>query len=135
PGADPAVTSGTRIGAALQAAVDAHDPRFPGAQDILLVSDGDDPEDDREWLRGADAARKAGFPVHAVGIGNPDAAAPIWFEDGLLEAPPREGQPPDVVRTRLEEDVLRQIAAETRGQYLSARREIPRLGEFFTAVI
>lgn len=135
PGADPAATSGTRIGAALQAAVEAHDPRFPGSQDIILISDGDDPQNDREWLHGADAARKAGIPIHSVGIGNPNVGSLIWLEDGFLELPPVEGQPPDFVRTRLHEDVLRQIAAETRGHYLPARREPPRLGDFFRSVV
>jgi Ca-activated chloride channel family protein len=135
PGADPAVTSGTRVGAALEVAVAAHDPRFPGSQDIILLSDGDDPQNDREWLRGADAARKAGIPIHTVGIGNPGAGSLIWVEDGFVELPPMEGQPPNFVRTRLHEEPLKQIAAETRGHYLASRREPPRLGEFFRSVI
>jgi Ca-activated chloride channel family protein len=118
PGADPAITSGTRIGAALVAAVAAHDPRFPGSQDVILVSDGDDPGDDREWQRGATAARAAGIPVHTVGVGNPDQGAGIVVGD-------------HPVLTKLEEDPLREVAATTRGQYLAARRDVPRLGEFF----
>src|SRR5947209_5487527 len=35
--------SGTRIGAGLHAALAAHDPDAAGYQDLLLVSDGDDP--------------------------------------------------------------------------------------------
>ena len=54
--------SGTRIGAALKAAVEAHDKRFPAYKDIVLISDGDDPADDKEWVRGADEARKAEIP-------------------------------------------------------------------------
>lgn len=123
PGADPDVVSGTRIGAALVAAVEAHDPRFPGSQDIILVSDGDDPGDDREWARGADAARRAGIPVHTVGVGNPAEPTAIVVGD----------QNPDLVQTKLEEEPLKQIAAETRGEYLPARRQVPRLGEFFRA--
>ena len=118
PGADPKVVSGTRLGLALKLAVEAHDERFPGSQDILLISDGDDPADDQEWRLGADAARKAGIPVHTVGVGNPDQPAVIPFGEEL-------------VSTKLEEEPLRQMAAETRGQYLPARQETPRLGEFF----
>lgn len=125
PGADPTVVSGTRIGAALIAAVAAHDPRFPGSQDIILISDGDDPVEDREWLRGADAARKADIPVHTVGIGNPGRQTFMMVGQ----------QNPTEVYTKLEEEPLKEIAAETRGQYFPARREIPRLGDFFQAVI
>ncbi|HUR53519.1 MAG TPA: VWA domain-containing protein, partial [Gemmataceae bacterium] len=38
PGADPTITSGTRIGAGVMAAVAAHDPRFKGFQDVILIS-------------------------------------------------------------------------------------------------
>ncbi|HEX4612302.1 MAG TPA: VWA domain-containing protein [Urbifossiella sp.] len=135
PGADPAVTSGTRIGAALVAAVAAHDPRFQGSQDIVLVSDGDDPAGDREWRHGADAARAAGIPVHTIGVGNPNEATDVLLDDGRLEFQPREDAPPDTVLTKLEEELLKQIAAETRGQYVAARKDIPRLGEFFRAAV
>ena len=122
PGADPNVVSGTRIGAGLLAAVQTHDDRFRGSQDILLLSDGDDPGDDREWMKGAEAARGAGIPVHVVGIGNP-------LEPTLLTL----GE--ELVNTKLEEDALKRIAAETRGEYLPARRDVPRLGEFFRSRI
>ena len=122
PGADPNVVSGTRMGAGLLAAVEAHDPRFPGSQDIILLSDGDDPADDREWAKGSAAARAAGIPVHTVGLGNPDATTLLEVGDEL-------------VNTKLEEDVLKQIAAETRGEYLAAHRDVPRLGDFFRARI
>lgn len=126
PGADPAIVSGTRIGTGLIAAVNAHDPRFPGSQDIILLSDGDDPGDDREWARGSDSARKAGIPVHTVGVGNPDAATIISLGDPMN---------PELIRTKLEEDVLKQIAAETRGDYLASCRDVPRLGDFFRSRI
>ena len=78
------MTSGTRIGEALKAAVAAHDKRFPGYQDIVLISDGDDPADDREWVRGADEARKAEIPVHTVGVGNPDEDYILAFGEELV---------------------------------------------------
>lgn len=112
------IISGTRIGAGLAAAVAAHDPRFPGSQDIILISDGDDPGDDKEWIRGSNAARKADIPVHTAGVGNPDVPAVLQLGE-------------DLISTQLQEPPLKQIAAETRGQYLAARRDTPQLGEFF----
>ena len=122
PGTDPTILSGTRIGTGLIAAVNTHDPRFPGSQDIILLSDGDDPGDDREWARGSNAARKAGIPVHTVGVGNPIVATPIPDH-------------PDFISSKLEEDPLKQIAAETRGEYLPSQREVPRLADFFRSRI
>ncbi len=135
PGADPTVVSGTRIGAALQAAVAAHDPRFRGSQDIILVSDGDDPAGDKEWVRGADAARAVGIPVHCVGVGDPAGDTLLTVNNELLEFQPRDDLAPDFVRTKLEEESLKQVAAETRGQYVAARKDTPRLSEFFRAVV
>jgi Ca-activated chloride channel family protein len=68
--------SGTRIGAALIAAAQLHDPRAQGAQDILLISDGDDPARDQEWQQGIAAARKLSMPVDVVGVGDPDVGWP-----------------------------------------------------------
>jgi len=125
PGADPAAISGTRIGAALSAAVAAHDARFPGAQAIILLSDGDDPASDNEWLHGADAARKAGIPVYVVGLGDPTHGTILSIGE----------QNPTLIETKLEEKPLRQIAAETQGEYLTAWRDPPRLGEYFRSTI
>ncbi len=122
--------SGTRIGLALRAAVAAHDPRFPGAQDIILLSDGDDPADDREWLTGVSAARQARVPVHAIGFGDPAHDSPILIAGRLLEATNAAGVR-DPVQTRLREDVLTEIASATGGHYDPARQEPARLAEYF----
>lgn len=124
------VVSGTRIGAALRAAVAAHDSRFPGYQDIILVTDGDDPGDDREWLTGVTAARTAGVPVHVVGVGDPNRESLIFRNGEPLEVVNEAGVA-FPVQTRLQEDVAQAIADEARGVYLPARRDVPRLGEFF----
>jgi Ca-activated chloride channel family protein len=110
--------SGTRIGAALKAAVEAHDKHLPGFQDIILISDGDDPADDKEWVRGADEARKREIPIFSVGVGDP-------FEDFILTF----GN--ELAPTRLREEPLTEIATQTRGRYLASRRAVPQLGEFF----
>ena len=128
PGTPP--PSGTRIGAAVIAAVAAHDPRFVGAQDIVLLSDGDDPADDREWLTGVSAARQAHIPVHAVGFGDPAHDSPILIGGKLLEGLNAAGVR-DPVQTRLREDVLTEIAAATGGHYEPCRQEPPRLAAFF----
>jgi Ca-activated chloride channel family protein len=132
--ADDAAVSGTRIGAGLAAAVAAHDPRFPGFQDIVLLSDGDDPAADREWTLGVAAARKANIPVHTVGIGDPTKETSIVIDGELLKVETRPGVE-EVAQTKLHEEVLRAIAAEGKGEYLPARRTVPKLGEFFRTAI
>jgi Ca-activated chloride channel family protein len=116
--------SGTRIGAGLRAAVEAHDPRARGYQDILLLSDGDDPVRDAEWRAGADEARRQEVPVHTVGLGDPNADSRIPLKaDNYLQ---HEGQ---FVLTRLHEGPLQEIAARTNGTYIPARTQPLALGD------
>jgi Ca-activated chloride channel family protein len=118
--------SGTRIGAALLEAVAAHDPRYRGAQDIVLLSDGDDPAvADGEWRSGALAAREQGIAVYTIGLGDPDTASPILLAEGPLQHAGRE------VRTSLQEAPLREIARQTRGSYTPAHTQELRLGDLY----
>lgn len=123
--------SGTRIGSALRQAVELHDPRYPGRQDILLISDGDDPlRDDNEWQAGAAEARAHGISIYTVGIGNPESDSPI---------PDVVGQPlrheNKEILTRLQEKLLQEIARQTGGVYTPARLDIPPMQELFRKCI
>jgi Ca-activated chloride channel family protein len=108
-------TSGTRIGAALAEAVGLHEARFRDYQDVLLLSDGDDPAGDAEWQDGVEAARRAGIPIYTVGVGNPQLDS---------EIPDRQGRPLQyggkVIHTHLHEKPLEDIARLTGGTYLPA---------------
>jgi Ca-activated chloride channel family protein len=115
----PGIVSGTRMGAGLRLAAAAHDPAYRGFQDILLLSDGDDPVEDEDWLRGLSAAQQAEVPVFSVGIGDSEHDSPIAL-------PGHED-----VGTRLKERPLRELARRSGGQYLAAQKEMPRLAEFF----
>lgn len=134
---DPAIApesrlaaSGTRIGEALRAAVAAQDPRRRGHQDILLLSDGDDPAQDDEWRTGALAAKQAGIPVSTVGIGDPGDTSPIVIDGQPLRD--GEGKP---VQTRLNEEPLQAIRKLTGGLYVPARTRTVALGDIFDQTI
>jgi Ca-activated chloride channel family protein len=116
--------SGTRIGAGLAEAVRLHDPRFQGHQDIVLLSDGDDPASDGEWNKGAALAAKDSIPVTAVGIGDPEHASPIILPTGGRLR--HRGQE---VTTRLHEKPLQEIARVTSGLYIPAQTQALPLGE------
>jgi Ca-activated chloride channel family protein len=117
--------SGTRIGQGLLEAVRAHDSRFGSATDVLLLSDGDDPARDGEWQKGIGAARAAGIPVYAVGIGDPDTASVIARDNRPLRYDGKE------VRTKLEETPLRTIAEETGGLTFPAGTRPIALGSLY----
>jgi Ca-activated chloride channel family protein len=114
----PRDESGTRIGAALSLAVHSHDERFRGARDIMLLSDGDDPLRDGEWKQGAAEAKGQGIAVLVVGVGDPNTPHTIPVgKDVLRDDKGKE------VRTRLEEDPLREIAKMTQGAYIPAHNQ------------
>ena len=125
----PDGVSGTRIGAGLHAALLAHDsrPEFHGAQDILLLSDGDDPAHDGEWRAGAAEARAQGVSVYTVGLGEPDPNTASVIRVGG-EALKYQGAE---VRTHLEEAPLREIAETTRGTYIPAHTRTLPLGQVY----
>jgi len=124
-GPGPSAESGTRIGAGLREALLAHDDRFVGARDILLLSDGDDPARDGEWRAAAAEARDQGVPVFAVGIGDPGEPALLRSGGEVVK------YHDEAVRTRLEEAPLREIAEATHGAYIPARTLTLPLGEVY----
>jgi Ca-activated chloride channel family protein len=119
--------SGTRIGEALALAVDALGPEEArGVQDILLLSDGDDPANDEEWRKvGIASARLKKVPVHTVGVGTPNKQKPIPLEDEFYY---HDGEK---VWTKLEEKPLQEIARLTGGVYVPMYARAYPLGELF----
>ncbi len=125
--------SGTRIGEGLKAAVDAHEKRFQGACDILLLSDGDEPDPveqgKEEWRQGILAARQRHIPIYVVGVGDPNAASTIPVGKGVLTFENKE------VLTRLHEEPLQEIARETGGTYIPAHTRSVPLGKIYLDAI
>ncbi len=142
--------SGTRIGEGLKAALRAHDLRDErkGFQDVLLLSDGDDPLDrisppQEEWQGPLNDGvtldngrvcffQKEGIKVYTVGIGDKEQGGKIPTADGSPLAYPRDG--PAVI-TKLNEKPLRVIAEKTRGTFTLAGTEPPRLAALFRNTI
>jgi Ca-activated chloride channel family protein len=109
--------AGTDIACGLRRAEQVIDKQATAYTDVLLFSDGGDLESGA--LAAADRLAAAGVAVHTVGVGDAQVEAPIPVKQasGLRTfLKDDEGQ---VVRTRLEEDVLRQIAQRTKGHYFA----------------
>jgi Ca-activated chloride channel family protein len=123
-------TSGTRIGAGLKMAVQAHRSGSsgpPGPGMILLLSDGDDPARDEEWRAGALLAQKNRLPVFSIGVGDPRPKEPVKIPLG--DDFVRHNDVP--VKTRLEEKPLKEIARLTDGTYVRAGTNVLDLATVF----
>lgn len=103
--------SGTRIGIALKYALESFATARTGPHEILLVSDGDDPVNDDEFLAGVTLARGQGVPIHVVAVGEPDRPTPIPHNGDLLRS---DGS---IVQSRVHSRRLEEIAQQTGGLY------------------
>jgi len=120
-------TQGTAIGAAIRLATSSFDPRSELKKAIIVISDGENHEDDA--VEAAKQAYEKGIVVHTIGLGSPSGAPiPIPGQGPQSFMKDKSGQ---VVITKLDESLLNQVAAEGRGTYIRATNTRLGLNEIF----
>ena len=103
---------GTAIGAALDLATSAFSSDSEGSRVVILVTDGENHDDDA--LKAAERAAERGVKVYTIGIGTPEGA-PINIDGDFI----RDGEG-EIVVSKLDETTLQKIAATTEGAYIRA---------------
>ena len=121
---------GTSIGEAIELGIRSFTPGDDRSKAMIIITDGEDHEDDP--VAAAREAAKAGIVIHVVGIGT-ERGAPIPIvvngrRDFLRDI---DG---NTVITRLNEDILKQIAIEANGSYVSANNSNVGLDEIFREI-
>ena len=108
---------GTAIGAAIDLSLESFDFDTPAQKVIVVITDGENHEDDA--IASAKAAKDQGVKVFTIGLGSTDGTPIPNFvrgrRDGFMKD--REG---NTVMTRLNEDMLRDIADAGNGTYIRA---------------
>ena len=104
-------TQGTDIGKALQLSMNSFTPNAKVGKAIILITDGEDNEGGTERM--AKQAYRKGINVFILGVGSKDGAT-IPMPDGS-ELKTSTGE---LVRTRLNEEMCKQIAAAGHGVYV-----------------
>jgi Ca-activated chloride channel family protein len=123
---------GTAIGAAINMAVRSFTPDFPGSKAIIVISDGENHEDDA--VGAAKAAKEARIIVHAIGMGLPQGVPiPIPLEAGAVKDYMRDKNN-NVVVTKLDENMLTQIASAGGGTYIRASNTDVGLNSLFNEI-
>ncbi|MDX1675520.1 MAG: VWA domain-containing protein, partial [Longimicrobiales bacterium] len=121
---DPEIVSqgGSSLAAAVRQATDMALGRDETRQGtVLLVSDGEELDDEAAVREAAERAATAGITIHAVGVGTTEGAPIPEAREGGTESYKR-GPDGEVVISRLNEALLRDVADITGGRYV-------RLGE------
>lgn len=106
-------TQGTAIGAALNTAIQAFgSDETETSRAIILITDGENHEDDA--IAVATRAKEAGIRVFVIGIGKPEGS-PIPISGTNNYRKDRQG---NVIVSRLNEDMCREIAKAGNGIYV-----------------
>lgn len=103
---------GTALGEAISLASSAFSSSSEGSRVVVLVSDGENHEDDA--IAAAQLAAQNGVTIYTIGIGSPEGA-PIPFDDDYIR-----DKEDNVVVSKLDESTLQQIASITGGAYVRA---------------
>ncbi|MEL6671311.1 MAG: VWA domain-containing protein [Bacteroidota bacterium] len=106
---------GTAIGEAIRIANRSFAEDQTQYKAVVIISDGENHEGDA--LEAAKEAMESGTAIFTVGVGNPRKGSPIpVYKDGrqLDWKRNREGS---IVSTRMDEDMLKQVAAAGSGDY------------------
>jgi Ca-activated chloride channel family protein len=121
-------TQGTAIGSAINMAAESFDEKEHNKA-IIVITDGENHEDDA--VGAAKEAIEGGTMVFTIGMGLPEGAPiPVYDNYGSRSGfkKDREGQ---TVITKLNEDMLRQIAAAGGGAYARANNATTGLRKIF----
>lgn len=103
---------GTAIGDAIMTAIRSFSAQSEKSRVIIVITDGENHEDDP--IEAAQAAKEMGIKIYTIGVGSVEGQ-PIPVNGELLKD--KNG---DIVVTKLNEDVLREVAATADGAYIHA---------------
>lgn len=110
-------TQGTDIGGAIQLAMDSYSDQKKNDKALIIITDGENHESDA--VEEAKKASEAGISVHTIGLGKKEGVPlPYYTRYGKKEF--RKDRDGNVVVSRLNEELLNNIAAAGKGQFILA---------------
>ena len=117
---------GTALGAAIDLAASSFSAGSEGSRVIILISDGENHEDDA--VAAAQMAAERGIKIYTIGIGTPEGAPIRIGGDFIKDA---DGK---MVVSKLDESTLEQIAMATGGGYIRASNRSLGLDEIIKQI-
>ena len=124
-------SQGTAIGAAIKMATESFD-NSKHNKAIVVITDGENHEDNA--VAAAKAAAEKGIKVFTIGMGLPEGAPiPVYDNYGNRIGFKKDRQGKTVI-TKLDENMLRQIAAAGNGSYVRANNTATGLKKIFNDI-
>ena len=106
---------GTAIASAIELSVKSFDYKVSTQKAIVIITDGEDHEGD--ITKAVDDAVDKKIKIYTIGLGSPDGVPiPVYNSRGV-QAGFKQDRQGNIVLTKLDEDILKQIASEGDGQY------------------
>jgi Ca-activated chloride channel homolog len=124
-------TQGTAIGAAIELAMKSFNFETPSSKTIIVITDGENHEDNA--LEAAQEAAKNGVIVHTIGVGSPQGA-PIPIYKGGKQTGFRKDNEGNTVMTKLNEEMLREIASAGNGIFVRATQSQGGLDKIYNEI-
>lgn len=121
---------GTAIGEAIKLASRSFTPDGQSDKAIIVITDGENHEDDA--ISAAKAAAEKGYHVHTIGVGLPNGA-PIPDGSGSQTSFIKD-ESGNVVISKLDEDLLQKIAIIGKGAYIRATNNQLGLNTIFNEI-
>ena len=103
---------GTAMGEAINTAMRSFSIQSEKSRAVIVITDGENHEDDP--VAAAEQAAELGVRVFTIGVGSPEGK-PIPYEGELLKD--KDGE---IVVTRLDENILKEVAEAGKGVYVRA---------------
>ncbi len=110
-------TQGTAIGAAINLAVESFGKDEGKNKAILIITDGENHEDDA--VKAAEAAAEKGITINTIGMGSVDGAPIPIYKNNVREGF-RKDKNGNTIMTKLNEQTLKEIATAGNGIFIRA---------------
>jgi len=124
-------TQGTAIGSAIELAMRSFTPQTESSKAIVIITDGENHEDDAVEM--AKQAKESGIVVHTIGMGLPQGGPiPVYNTSGQKDF--KRDQKGEVIVTKLDENMLQQIAAAGGGEYVRANNTEVGINNIFDEI-
>src|ERR1035437_5405869 len=124
-------TQGTAIRAAIDLSIESFGKDEGKNKAIIIITDGENHEDDA--VKATEVAAEKGITTHTIGMGSAEGSPIPVYKNNVREGY-RKDKDGNTVVTKLDEQILKEIAAAGNGIYVHATNSDPGLNNVLNAI-